>query len=210
MSLADRVPGRDEERGQQEGDISRAQGQGEERTANGGGGEGGASGEAANGLEEGVTRSGESDFKFCVRFVNSTARTALLIWLDHSGREVRHRRMAPQTAHSIITYAKHPWIAEDADTGERLAVQKYNGVKSRRFEAVDFIQGIAEAKTASYSAAEVSQFVEGKRLICAFITNPVDELKHLAIRYVTEKRKMISSSSLTESCTPFPGRRDAT
>ena len=184
MSLAGRVPGRDEERGQQEGDISRGQGQGEERTANGGGG--GASGEAANGLEEGVSRSGESDFKFCVRFVNSTARTALLIWLDHSGREVRHRRMAPQTAHSIITYAKHPWIAEDADTGERLAVQKYNGVKSRRFEAVDFIQGIAEAKTASYSAAEVSQFVEGKRLICAFITNPVDELKHLAIRYVKE------------------------
>ena len=99
---------------------------------------------------------------------------------------------------------------EDADTGERLAVQKYNGVKSRRFEAVDFIQGIAEAKSASYSAAEVSQFVEGKRLICAFITNPVDELKHLAIRYVTENLQVISSPSLTESCTDFPGRRDAT
>ena len=194
MSLADPVLGRDEGRGQQEGDLSRQQG--EERTANGssggGGGGGGGSGEAAE-LEEGVTRSGESDFKFCVRFVNSTPRTALLIWLDHSGREVRHRRMAPQTAHSIITYAKHPWIAEDADTGERLAVQKYNGVKSRRFEAIDFIQGIAEAsaKSASYSAAEVSQFVEGKRLICAFITNPVDELKQLAIRHVTMYERMI-------------------
>ena len=194
MSLADPVLGRDEGRGQQEGELSRQQG--EERTANGssggGGGGGGGSGEAAE-LEEGVTRSGESDFKFCVRFVNSTPRTALLIWLDHSGREVRHRRMAPQTAHSIITYAKHPWIAEDADTGERLAVQKYNGVKSRRFEAIDFIQGIAEAsaKSASYSAAEVSQFVEGKRLICAFITNPVDELKQLAIRHVTMYERMI-------------------
>ena len=182
MSLADPVLGRDEGRGQQEGELSRQQG--EERTANGSGG-GGGSGEAAE-LEEGVTRSGESDFKFCVRFVNSTPRTALLIWLDHSGREVRHRRMAPQTAHSIITYAKHPWIAEDADTGERLAVQKYNGVKSRRFEAIDFIQGIAEAasaKNASYSSAEVAQFMEGKRLICAFITNPVDELRQLAIRH---------------------------
>ena len=191
MSLADPVLGRDEGRGQQEGELSRQQG--EERTANGSGG-GGGSGEAAE-LEEGVTRSGESDFKFCVRFVNSTPRTALLIWLDHSGREVRHRRMAPQTAHSIITYAKHPWIAEDADTGERLAVQKYNGVKSRRFEAIDFIQGIAEAsaKSASYSAAEVSQFVEGKRLICAFITNPVDELKQLAIRHVTMYERMLKS-----------------
>ena len=191
MSLADPVLGRDEGRGQQEGELSRQQG--EERTANGSGG-GGGSGEAAE-LEEGVTRSGESDFKFCVRFVNSTLRTALLIWLDHSGREVRHRRMAPQTAHSIITYAKHPWIAEDADTGERLAVQKYNGVKSRRFEAIDFIQGIAEAsaKSASYSAAEVSQFVEGKRLICAFITNPVDELKQLAIRHVTMYERMLKS-----------------
>ena len=177
MSLADPVLDRDEGRGQ-EGELSSRQG---ERTANGGSG-------GADELVEGVTRSGESDFKFCVRFVNSTPRTALLIWLDHSGRKVRHRRMAPQTAHSIITYAKHPWIAEDADTGERLAVQKYNGVKSRRFEAIDFVQGIAEASAtagcSSYSAAEVSQFMAGKRLICAFITNPVDELKQLAIRQV--------------------------
>ena len=178
MSLADPVLGRDE--GQREREPPTQQG--EERAANGDGG----GSEAADELEEGVTRSGQSDFKFCVRFVNSTLRTALLIWLDHSGREVRHRRMAPQTAHSIITYAKHPWIAEDADTGERLAVQKYNGVKSRRFEAIDFIQGIAEAasaKNASYSSAEVAQFMEGKRLICAFITNPVDELRQLAIRH---------------------------
>ena len=194
MSLADPVLDRDEGSGQK-GELS---GEGE-RTANGS--EGGDNGGEADRLEEGVTRSGESDFKFCVRFVNSTPRTALLIWLDHSGREVRHRRMAPQTAHSIITYAKHPWIAEDADTGERLAVQKYNGVRSRRFEAIDFIQGIAEAsaaagsaaKTASYSAAEVSQFLEGKRLICAFITNPVDELKQLAIRHVLMFEPMIRS-----------------
>ena len=192
MSLADPVLDRDEGSGQK-GELS---GEGE-RTANGS--EGGDNGGEADRLEEGVTRSGESDFKFCVRFVNSTPRTALLIWLDHSGREVRHRRMAPQTAHSIITYAKHPWIAEDADTGERLAVQKYNGVKSRRFEAIDFIQGIAEAsaKSASYSAAEVSQFVEGKRLICAFITNPVDELKQLAIRHVTMYEIMLKLKSIT-------------
>ena len=192
MSLADPVLDRDEGSGQK-GELS---GEGE-RTANGS--EGGDNGGEADRLEEGVTRSGESDFKFCVRFVNSTPRTALLIWLDHSGRKVRHRRMAPQTAHSIITYAKHPWIAEDADTGERLAVQKYNGVKSRRFEAIDFIQGIAEAsaKSASYSAAEVSQFVEGKRLICAFITNPVDELKQLAIRHVTMYEIMLKLKSIT-------------
>ncbi len=135
--------------------------------------------EAAEEEGEGYTRSGESDDKFYVRFVNTTQRTVTLIWLDFSGREVRHRSLSPQTAHSVFTYSRHPWIIRDSETGERLAVQKHRA-KSRRFEADDFLGGLATRS--DYSRREIAEFAEGKRLICAFITHPVEDLRQLAIR----------------------------
>jgi hypothetical protein len=128
----------------------------------------------------GVTRSGESEEKFYVRFVNTTQRTATLIWLDYEGREVRQKSLSPQTAYSVFTYSKHPWIVRDTDTGERLAVQKAHGAKSRRFEADNFLACLA--RSPEYTQREMTLLSEGKRLICVFITHPVDDLRHLALR----------------------------
>ena len=49
-------------------------------------------------LEIGVHRSGHSDHKVWVRFVNVTNRTVDIVWLDFNGRRVPKETLEPRSA----------------------------------------------------------------------------------------------------------------
>lgn len=133
---------------------------------------------------EGVSCSGHSSSRpRHVRFVNTTAKTVDLIWLDHEGKRVLYRSMSPQTAHSVRTYEKHPWIFRDGD--ESLVIEKYRGVKGEYFESDDYLRSLSDCP--DYSAEQRLALADGKAIICVMITLPVEDLRHLALRTVRKR-----------------------
>lgn len=131
--------------------------------------------------EPGRERSLRSDDKCYVRFVNTTQLTVDLVWLDYQGQRVKHRSLAPQTAHSVLTYHTHPWIFLDAETHRRLAIKKRR-VKADFFESGDFLAALREG--AEYTPEQVQGLADGRGLICVFIQLPVDDLRSLALKTV--------------------------
>lgn len=74
-------------------------------------------------LESGVLKSEHSRVKSYLIFRNCTERVIDLIWVGYSGELVQYATMNPTDCKMINTYATHPWIFRDPDTGERMQVQ---------------------------------------------------------------------------------------
>ncbi|XP_025088595.1 uncharacterized protein LOC112560760 [Pomacea canaliculata] len=54
-------------------------------------------------------------------FTNRSSRYVDLLWVDYQGALVRyHKRMAPNELKKLITFATHPWVARDSDTGQAM------------------------------------------------------------------------------------------
>lgn len=54
-------------------------------------------------------------------FTNRSSRYVDLFWVDYQGALVRyHKRMAPNELKKLITFATHPWVARDSDTGQAM------------------------------------------------------------------------------------------
>ena len=128
---------------------------------------------------EGVHRSGEDTEEKCyVRFINATASPVEVIWLDYHGAKVKYGNLSSKAAQTFYTFHGHPWIFQDCETKERLAIQK-SGSKSDYFEVISFLRG-----SDSFSDLEKRDLAAGKTVICVFIVQPVDKLRHLALKTV--------------------------
>ena len=58
-----------------------------------------------------------------VRFVNVTERRVNVVWLNYEGERVHYKTLQPQHFVDVNTFVGHPWIFQDADTGDKLVVQ---------------------------------------------------------------------------------------
>ena len=128
----------------------------------------------------GVSRSGDSSHVVYVRFANVSQRHVRLVWLDFEGKAVASRVLAPDSAHSLVTYFSHPWLFFDVDTDERLFAVNADGSKSAVFEADAFINGLERER--KYEEKRIDDFRQGKALICVFIDSAVDKLRTLAFK----------------------------
>lgn len=73
--------------------------------------------------QSGVLKSQHSRVRSYVLFRNCTDRMLDVIWVGYSGELVRYVTMNPTDCKMINTFATHPWIFRDPDTGERMHVQ---------------------------------------------------------------------------------------
>lgn len=58
-----------------------------------------------------------------LRFTNKTKRRVDIVWLNYEGVRVKYQTLLPDQFVDINTFAGHPWVFFDADTGDRLVVQ---------------------------------------------------------------------------------------
>lgn len=70
-----------------------------------------------------VLKSQHSQIKSYVLFRNYTDRLLDVIWVGFSGEHVHYGTLKPTECKMMNTYATHPWIFRDPDTGERMHVQ---------------------------------------------------------------------------------------
>ncbi|KAL4219657.1 hypothetical protein ACF0H5_022229 [Mactra antiquata] len=81
-------------------------------------------GEAANHEEaQPKLKSKQSVHYSFVRFCNRTRRRVDVIWVNYEGAGVKYKTLSPSQFLDINTFAGHPWIFFDSDTGERMVVQ---------------------------------------------------------------------------------------
>lgn len=73
-----------------------------------------------------VLKSKHSRIKSYVLFRNCTERLVDVVWIGFSGELVRYFTMRPTDCKMINTFATHPWIFQDPDTGERMQVNGKN------------------------------------------------------------------------------------
>lgn len=71
---------------------------------------------------ETTIKSLPSTEKVYVRFVNKTARLADVYWVDFQGMPVKYHTLGPDTYIDIDTFISHPWVFEDHNTRDKLAV----------------------------------------------------------------------------------------
>lgn len=133
---------------------------------------------------EGVHRSGdesEEEGGCYVRFINATNNPIEVIWLDHHGAKVKYGNLSTQAAQTFYTYRGHPWIFRDCESKKRLAIQKSGSsrAKSDYFEVIAYLRG-----SDSFTDSEKEDLAQGKRVICVFVVQPVDKLRHLALKTV--------------------------
>ena len=70
----------------------------------------GAVGAAAGACTITQTHSIAGQVKTNIEFVNKTAGTVKVYWLDYSGKRVYYYTLAPGASYSQRTYATHPWV----------------------------------------------------------------------------------------------------
>lgn len=69
-----------------------------------------------------MLKSQHSRFKSNVLFRNCTQRFVDVIWIGFSGEFVNYGTLKPTDCKMMNTFATHPWIFRDPDTGERMHV----------------------------------------------------------------------------------------
>lgn len=72
---------------------------------------------------EPVLRSKKSVHYSFLRFVNKTNRNVDVVWVNYEGARVRYKTLNPDNYLDINTFAGHPWIFFDSETGDRMMVQ---------------------------------------------------------------------------------------
>ena len=70
--------------------------------------------------EERPLKSIKSEQFSLVTFVNVTQRNASIYWLDYSGHRVRYAVLGPGEDLPLTTFVTHPWVFNDAETGDLL------------------------------------------------------------------------------------------
>lgn len=73
--------------------------------------------------QNGVLKSQHSRIRSYVLFRNCTERPIDVIWIGFSGELVWYATLNPTDIKMINTFATHPWIFRDPDTGERMHVK---------------------------------------------------------------------------------------
>ncbi|XP_067906573.1 von Hippel-Lindau-like protein isoform X2 [Heterodontus francisci] len=72
----------------------------------------------------GELRSLNSDEATFVTFVNRTPRTARPWWINFNGLPQNYDDIPPRETLDMRTYRTHPWVFRDADTGDKLLINK--------------------------------------------------------------------------------------
>lgn len=73
--------------------------------------------------EEPLLKSKKSVRCSFLRFVNKTNRNVDVVWVNYEGARVRYKTLSPDQYLDINTFAGHPWIFFDSETGDRMVVQ---------------------------------------------------------------------------------------
>ncbi|XP_045196823.2 von Hippel-Lindau disease tumor suppressor-like [Mercenaria mercenaria] len=58
-----------------------------------------------------------------LRFLNKTKRKVDVVWVNYEGARVRYKTLNPDQFLDINTFAGHPWIFFDSETGDKMVVQ---------------------------------------------------------------------------------------
>ncbi|GAB0100848.1 Protein Vhl [Sergentomyia squamirostris] len=69
-----------------------------------------------------IVRSVEASNRAFILFKNLTNHFVKVIWINYQGRKVYYVHLAPRSNIKVDSYHTHPWIVEDAHTGERMKV----------------------------------------------------------------------------------------
>lgn len=71
----------------------------------------------------GILKSQHSMQRSYVLFRNCTDRLVDVIWIGYNGEFVHYATLKPTDCKMINTFATHPWVFRDPDTGERMHVR---------------------------------------------------------------------------------------
>ncbi|XP_025155354.1 von Hippel-Lindau tumor suppressor homolog isoform X2 [Harpegnathos saltator] len=71
--------------------------------------------------QESLLRSISNQHRSFVKFINQTFRPVRLYWIDYQGNAVNYGDLSPGDYIDINTFATHPWIFVDKETGCRLS-----------------------------------------------------------------------------------------
>jgi alpha-tubulin suppressor-like RCC1 family protein len=107
-----------------------------------------------NPLLEPYLRSIQSALPATIKFVNTTAQTLRVYWLDFSGQRVLYNTLAPSQSYFQLTFLTHPWVVTDA-AGTALAIFQPDG-------DVD----VSEASSFTPQPLEFSQVATGSATTC--------------------------------------------
>lgn len=66
-----------------------------------------------------MLRSINNQHRSFVKFINQTFRQVRLYWIDYQGNAVSYGSLPPGGYLDINTFATHPWIFVDWETGYR-------------------------------------------------------------------------------------------
>ncbi|XP_059832568.1 von Hippel-Lindau-like protein [Hypanus sabinus] len=128
-------------------------------------------------------RSLHSDEASFVKFVNLTQRTARPWWIDFNGLPQKYDDIAPGGISHMRTYRTHPWVFRDANTGDKLLINK---------DEIYF---------------PTSALYDGNNPVYlpVYITLPVYSLKDWCLQFV---RKHVKSEDYTKLKIPCPLQSD--
>ncbi|KAL3871094.1 hypothetical protein ACJMK2_039113 [Sinanodonta woodiana] len=76
-----------------------------------------------NGRQSLRSRPSAQNTRSFIRFCNKTNRQVDIVWLNYQGENVRYSTLGPHQFVNVNTFAGHPWISCDSQTGERLVVE---------------------------------------------------------------------------------------
>ncbi|EFN87748.1 von Hippel-Lindau tumor suppressor homolog isoform X1 [Harpegnathos saltator] len=74
--------------------------------------------------QESLLRSISNQHRSFVKFINQTFRPVRLYWIDYQGNAVNYGDLSPGDYIDINTFATHPWIFVDKETGCRYRVNR--------------------------------------------------------------------------------------
>lgn len=74
----------------------------------------------SDGQQPEILKSVDSRTRSYILFRNCTERMVDLIWVGYQGEYVQYAKLQPTETKMMNTFATHPWIFRDPDTGERM------------------------------------------------------------------------------------------
>lgn len=71
-----------------------------------------------------LVRSENSQTPVLLKFWNLTGRKINLMWVNYTGQYTKYQDLEPLESYDIKTYKTHPWLAFDAETCDRMHIDK--------------------------------------------------------------------------------------
>lgn len=116
-------------------------------------------------------RSENSRQEAYVRFINLTQRKVEVVWINFTGGYVRYETLDKGGFFDVNTYTRHPWIAIDHDTRDRLHINK---------DFIYYPQTVREYLLSKRPDLSLPENLPPKR-IQAVITIPLYSLKYCSL-----------------------------